>query len=266
MTDYELHCGDCLDVMRGMAAGSVDAVICDLPYGTTNCAWDSVIPFAPMWAELRRLVKPVGAIVLFGAQPFTSALVMSNPQWFKWADVWHKTQATGHLNAYVMPLREHEDLLVFGAGSVTYNPQFADKPQYNVRPPIRGGETNCYRAFDAQAPRTADNSLSFPRSVVRFANANNGERGCHPTQKPLSLLRYLIRTYTNRGDTVLDFTMGSGTTGVACRMEGRNFIGVELDPHYFAIAQRRIANAQPPLLLPDEPAVPQPEQAPMFGE
>lgn len=265
--DYELHQGDCLDVLPTLRAGSVDAVITDPPYGTTACAWDSVIPLAPMWAELKRVLKPRGAVVLFAAQPFTSALVMSNAEWFKWADVWRKSHATGHLNSGVMPLRQHEDILVFGRNRVTYNPQIEKKPAYNVRPSRHSkAKSECYGNYRPDAETTIPLDMSYPRSVVDFDSPNHGEKGLHSTQKPIELMRYLVRTYTNAGDTVLDFTMGSGTTGVACRMEGRRFIGIELDPAYFAIAQRRIANAQPPLFVPDAPAEPQATQAVLLGD
>ena len=262
---YRLILGDCLDVLPGL--GKVDAIICDPPYGTTACAWDTVIPFAPMWDGVRHVLKPRGAAVFFASQPFTSALVMSNPKWFKWADVWHKTQATGHLNAYIMPMRQHEDILVFADGRVVFNPQLTSKPKQDIRPFSGHAESNCYGRFDAAAGRTVDKSISFPRSVIRFPNANTGESGQHPTQKPVALLRYLVRTYTNPGETVLDFTMGSGTTGVACVMEGRRFIGVELDPTYHAIAARRLADAAAqPMLIPSVESEPVPVQAGLHME
>jgi len=243
MGEYTLFQGDCLDILLTLRPGSVDAVICDPPYGTTACAWDSVIPFAPMWAGIKHVLKPRGAVALFGSQPFTSALVMSNPGWFKWADVWNKTQATGHLNAYIMPMRQHEDILIFASGRVAFNPQFTDKPQKDIRPFSGRAETASYGKFNPAAARTVCESVSFPRSIIRFANANIGEAGFHPTQKPVALMEYLIRTYTNEGDTVLDFTMGSGTTGVAAMHTGRKFVGIEMDAGYFAIAKERIAKA-----------------------
>lgn len=244
---YRLYCGDCLDVLPTLAAGSVDAVIADPPYGTTACAWDSVIPLAPMWEQLKRVIKPRGAIVLFAAQPFTSALVMSNPQWFRYSWVWEKQQPTGFLDAKRKPLRAHEDIVVFSSGQSTYN------PQGTIEVSAENGRVNksgsCYGSIKrGDFSQTVGN---FPRTVLHFDKVSCGQ--VHPTQKPLDLLAYLVRTYTNAGDTVLDFTMGSGTTGVACRMEGRNFIGIELDPHYYAIAERRIANAQPPLFVADAP-------------
>lgn len=236
-----LH-GDCLDLMPRLPAASVDLVLCDLPYGTTQNKWDAVIPFEPLWREYRRVCK--GAIVLTAAQPFTSALVMSNPEMFKWADVWHKTQARGHLNAKIMPLREHEDILVFAVGKVPYFPQLAPKPKSNQRKfsEARSG-TGSYGDFGLGNHRTIPDDMSYPRSVVRVENPNGKERGLHPTQKPVALMEYLIRTYTNEGDTVLDNCMGSGTTCVAAVNTGRKFIGIERDPDYFAIAQARIGAA-----------------------
>ncbi len=273
MTGYTLHQGDCLAVLQTLDAGSVDAVITDPPYGTTECAWDSVIPLAPMWVEVKRVLKPRGAVVLFAAQPFTSALVMSNAEWFKYAWVWEKSLVGDVMNAKNKPMRKHEDIAVFSGGTtanrsdrqMTYNPQGLER--------IGIFKKNHYR-LDGQAtfkPKRPSHEVgwrqeytNYPTSILRFDNGNYGS--FHPTQKPTDLLAYLVRTYTNAGDTVLDFTMGSGTTGVACRMEGRHFIGVELDPGYFAIAQRRIANAQPPLFLLDEPIEPQAKQAVLLGD
>lgn len=240
---YTLHHGDCLDILPTLEAQSVDAIITDLPYGTTACSWDEVIPFAPMWVEVKRVLKPRGAFVTTASQPFTSKLIMSNLEWFKWEDIWHKTQATGHLNANVMPLREHENILIFCDGRINYNPQKTEKPKHNIRP-LTGAASNssCYGSFKTGV-RSSAADVSFPRSVVKIANVNNGENLDHPTQKPVALLEYLIRTYTNEGDTVLDFTMGSGSTGVAAMRTGRRFVGVEMGAGYYAIAQERIANA-----------------------
>jgi len=224
--------------------GPFDLILADLPYGTTACKWDTVIPFDPLWAEYKRLIKPRGAVVLFGSQPFTSALVMSNVEWFKHETIWHKTQATGHLNAWVMPMREHENVLVFGNGRITYNPQLTDKDPMNIRPVLPRAESDCYGAFDVSAARTIPKDQTFPRSVVCFANPNHGEGGLHPTQKPVALLEYLIRTYTNEGEVVLDNVMGSGSCGVAAVNTGRDFVGIEMDAGYFAIAQERIAKAR----------------------
>ena len=165
---YQLYQGDCLDVLPTLAAGSVDAIICDPPYGTTACKWDSVIPFELMWRELKRIIKSRGAIVLFGSQPFTSALVMSNAGWFRHSLVFEKSHPTGHLNANRAPMRKHEDVVVFGRNSVTYNPQKTIKPAKNIRPATRGTQTENYGAFDPTAGRTEAVDVSFPTSIIKF--------------------------------------------------------------------------------------------------
>ena len=261
---YQLHHGDRLDVLPTLAAGSVDAVIADIPSGRTQCAWDSVIPLEDMWRELRRVVKPRGAIVLLGCtQPFTSVLVCSNPQMFRYEWVWRKNFTTGFANAHKQPLRNHESVLIFSDGQSTYNPikqstistQAAQqaargatryrsgKPSNHISIPFRDG---------------AFNEKVFPTTVQDF-NCVPRQHQIHDTQKPLALLEYLVRTYTNEGDTVLDFTMGSGTTGAACGNLNRRFIGIERsplpyrpihpkdNPDYFNPAAARIAAAYAPL-------------------
>jgi DNA modification methylase len=237
MDVIELIHGDCLEMMRGMPDGSVDMILADPPYGTTACKWDSIIPLEPMWEQLKRVIKQNGAIVLFGSQPFTSILVTSNMTDFRYSLVWDKVQPVGHLNAKKMPLRQHEDILVFG-GRV-YNPQMVprDKPRTDK---TNGKEySNSGRQAYGTYKRTGGTwTHYYPRSIIKVSNAD--QRKNHPTQKPVALMEYLIKTYTNEGETVLDFTMGSGTTGVAAKNLNRNFIGIELDPDYFKIAQARI--------------------------
>ena len=229
--------GNCLVQMASIPDGSVDAVICDPPYGTIACKWDSVIPFAPMWAQLKRVIKPRGAIVLFGSQPFTSALVMSNVKLFKYCWVWEKTLGTNPMLVEKQPLRKHEDVIVFYGKWPTYNPQieagtpYTDLPRESGLDAINGGQRGQKKAIDNEGTR-------YPSSVQKFSNGNNGN--LHPTQKPVALMEYLIRTYTNEGETVLDFTMGSGTTGVACKKLDRLFIGIEQDAAYFQMASKRI--------------------------
>ena len=254
--DYQLHQGDCLNVLPTLADNSVNVVIADPPYGTTACAWDSVIPLAPMWAELKRVLKPRGAVVLFAAQPFTSHLITSNTVWFRYLWVWNKRISGNPLLAKFQPLKIHEDITVFSQDRHVYIPQM-----HTGKMRRKGGGYS--KIWETNLTTSINNSY-YPNSILEFSNANRDVQ--HPTQKPTDLLRYLVRTYTNAGDTVLDFTMGSGTTGVACRMEGRRFIGIELDPAYFAIAERRIANAQSPLFLPDEPIEPQATQAVLLGD
>lgn len=226
--------GDCLEKMAEIPTGSVDLVLTDPPYGTTACAWDAVIPFEPMWREVRRVLKPRGAAVFTASQPFTSALVMSNVGWFKYQWVWQK-EPTGNLNAKRMPMPEHEDVLVFGRGFV-YNPQ-------GLRPTLRkrsASDNSKTQNYGAQKRQPYEQTVTgYPTSILPIAK----EKGLHPTQKPVALMEYLIRTYTNEGETVLDFTMGSGTTGVACVNTSRKFIGIERDDKYFEIAQQRIVSA-----------------------
>lgn len=240
----DLRLGDCLDVMPTLPGESVDLILADLPYGTTACKWDSIIPFEPLWAAYRRLLKPRGAVVLTASQPFTSALVMSNLEWFKYCWVWEKTRPADIFNAKNRPLKAHEDICVFSPGT-TANCS-ARRMIYNPQGVSPGGRVaaNPRRHSSATAPRPSHafnhitHGTGYPRSVVRFPNSNH--ESDHPTQKPVELMEYLINTYTDPGDTVLDNTMGSGTTGVACVNTGRNFIGIEKDPDYFAIAKSRI--------------------------
>jgi DNA modification methylase len=232
--------GDCLERMREIESDSVDMVLADPPYGTTACKWDSVIPFEPMWSELKRIIKPNGAIVMTASQPFTTALIYSNMRDFKYCWVWEKSQAVGHLNAWKMPMRNAEDVCVFYKKQPSYNPIIVDKPKTNIRPlTSRTKKTDCYGDHKLDIHKCA-NDKSMPKTIIKF---NNAQRTVHPTQKPVALMEYLIKTYTNEGETVLDFTMGSGTTGVAAVNTGRKFIGIELDEHYFQIAQNRINEA-----------------------
>lgn len=225
--------GDCLDLMAILPDRSVDLILCDLPYGTTACDWDAVIPFAELWAQYERLAKPNAAIVLTASQPFTSALVMSNPLDFKYAWSWVKTNCTGFANAKKQPLRQFEDVLVFYRRQPTYNPQgvtVLEKPKMRTK---LTGEVMGRTGFRDGYVQTETN---YPKNVLHIPS----ERGSHPTQKPVALMEYLIRTYTNPGDVVLDNCMGSGTTGVACINTGRTFWGIEKDPEYFRIASERL--------------------------
>lgn len=232
MSQYQLLMGDCLELMRNIPDGSVDMILCDLPYGTTQNKWDSVITFADLWREYERVGK--GAIVLNAAQPFTSALVMSKPDWFRYTWVWEKSAATGHLNAKRMPMKLHEDIVVFSKASPSYIPQ--GLIPFNKLNRRGSNGTN----FGKSGNENFQEFTNYPRSILRFAN---DPKPVHPTQKPVALMEYLIRTYTNEGETVLDNTMGSGTTGVACMNTGRRFIGIERDAKYFEIAKQRIQDA-----------------------
>lgn len=236
-----LYNADCLDILKTLEAGSIDAIITDLPYGTTACKWDTVIPFAPMWEQVRRALKPNGAFVTTASQPFTSALVMSNPEWFRYEWIWEKEQGTNFLDARRKPYKVHESVCVFGPSLPVYNPICTPGAAY-VNGKHRGSQV--YNSFNDKQELKTHGRL--PRSIQRF----NREVGLHPTQKPVALFSYLIRTHTNEGDTVLDFVMGSGTTGVACVQTGRNFIGIEIDEGYYKIAEKRIDEAQmQPVLL-----------------
>jgi len=255
--DYKATClqGDCLEVMAMLPDGCVDMVLTDPPYGTTACKWDAVIPFAPMWEQLKRLTKKNGAIVMTASQPFTSALVMSNAEEFRYSWYWHKTKPTGFPNANCMPLRDVEDIPVFSRAKP--NPAAKEKMPYvpqGVVPSVRaktrktrGGTVNNGERDGSLAGDYVSQFENYPRQLLEFASEGST---VHPTQKPVALMEYLIRTYTNEGQTVLDFTMGSGTTGVACMNTGREFIGIERDIDdkggrlgYFEIACKRIAEA-----------------------
>lgn len=235
----ELMMGDCLELMPTIAAGSVDMVPCDLPYGTTACKWDAVIPFDRLWAEYRRVTKQNAAIVLTASQPFTTALIGSNLKDFRYCLVWEKTIATNFMLLKKQPAKKHEDVCVFYRSQPTYNPQMEAGAPYSDKPRKRTVGVH----GDAETTKVAivNEGTRYPSSVQRFSNGNNGT--VHPTQKPVALMEYLIKTYTNEGETVLDNTMGSGTTGAACRSTGRKFIGIERDPDYFAIAEQRILGA-----------------------
>ena len=256
----KLLLGDCLTRMQELPDKSVDAIICDPPYGTTACKWDSIIPLDLMWAELKRIIKPNGAIVLFGSQPFTTKLIASNYDMFKYCWVWEKSKGSNFVHAKYQPLKVQEDIVVFslcGAahGSkppMCYFPQFThglpyDKGILRTMPQIYG---SCARPNRSATILKNESGDRYPRSVQKFKSASDVDGiQRHPTQKPVSLMEYLIKTYTQEGETVLDFTMGSGTTGVACMNTTRNFIGIELDENYFQIAKDRIEKATPSVLF-----------------
>ena len=228
--------GDCLTEMQNIPDGSVDMILCDPPYGTTACKWDSVIPFEPMWEQLNRVIKPNGAICLFGSAPFSSALRMSIIKNFKYDWIWEKTLASNFSLCKKQPNKKHEIISVFYKLQPTYNPQMEMGKPYKDKAIKR--TVSVHGGKESVKSPICNNGTRYPSSVQKFSNGNNGN--VHPTQKPVPLLEYLIRTYTNEGETVLDFTMGSGSTGVACVNTGRNFIGIELDEKYFNIAKERI--------------------------
>lgn len=243
-TYTELLLGDCLERMWEIPEGSVDMVLTDPPYGTTACKWDAVVPFEPMWTAVRRVLRPNGAAVFTASQPFTSALVMSNIEWFKYEWVWEKSRVGGFWDCKFRPLKAHENVVVFSTGGcangsihpMVYNPQdlAPGKGSWTVKPVSGNSRTGSQKKGRREAS-------GYPRTVLRFGSET---KPVHPTQKPVTLMEYLIRTYTKGGETVLDFTMGSGTTGVACINTGRNFIGIEKDPEYFKVAEDRINRAK----------------------
>lgn len=231
--------GDCLDRMKEIESGSVDMILTDPPYGTTQCKWDSIIDLDMMWNELKRIIKSNGAIVITASQPFTSVLTCSNLPMFKYSLVWEKTTATGHLNAKKMFMRAHEDLLVFYKKPPTYNPQMTHGHERKTANNVDRGKLQS-DVYGSEKGITSYSSTSrYPRSVIKTSTDKQKSK-LHPTQKPVALMEYLIKTYTNEGETVLDFTMGSGSTGVAAKNLSRSFIGIELDDNYFEIAKERI--------------------------
>lgn len=231
----ELHHGNCLDEMKKIESGSVDMILTDPPYGTTACKWDSIIPLEPMWEQLKRIIKPSGAIVMTASQPFTTTLIASNMKMFKYCWVWAKGNSTGFQLAKKRPLKKHEDIVVFSKKQTTYNPQGL-LPYGKAN---RRGNTGDNWS-EMKSDKYVQDWTNYPTSIQFFKK----DKGPHPTQKPVALMEYLIKTYTNEGETVLDFTMGSGTTGVACVNTNRSFIGIELDKNYFDIASARIAETE----------------------
>ena len=233
-----LHLGDCLEVMAQLPDASVDMILCDLPYGTTACKWDTVIPFEPLWAQYRRITKKNAAIVLTASQPFTTALIASNMREFRYCWVWDKKKGGNIQVLKWQPYKVHEDIVVFSSGAVKYYP-IKTKQKERTGKTYSAGEANGIPNYGDL--RTYNDK--HPKSIIDVSNANQKGK-VHPTQKPVALMEYLIRTYTQEGETVLDNCMGSGTTGVACINTGRQFIGIERDDKYFAIASERIAAAE----------------------
>jgi len=229
--------GDCLELMKSIPDGSLDMVLTDPPYGTTACKWDSVIPFEPMWEQLRRVTKKSGAIVMTASQPFTSALVMSNVKMFKYCWVWDKRRPSNPMLAKKQCLKVHEDICVFYDRFGTYNPQGVFETDGKPRGGVRPSKTELGFGKSIKSDYKQKKS-GYPKSILTFGTDNT--KNVHPTQKPVALFEYLIKTYTNEGELVLDNCMGSGTTGVACKNLNRNFIGIELDAEYFKIAEKRI--------------------------
>lgn len=246
----DLRHGDCLEVMKSIADGSIDAVIADIPYGTTSCKWDTVIDFDLMWAELKRVIKPNGAIVLFGSEPFSSALRMSNIKQYKYDWVWEKPNGANFLVANYQPLKNYENILVFSDGATSYTKKGNSCPYYpqesvgKAYTQKSGKQKTTHENSTVRSPIeqiiTINEGTRKPKTIIKFTADKDK---IHPTQKPVALMEYLVKTYTQESETVLDFTMGSGSTGVAAVNTNRKFIGIELDDKYFEIAQDRINTA-----------------------
>ena len=235
----KIYNDDCLEGMKNIPDNSIDMILCDLPYGTTACKWDTIIPFEPLWEQYNRVIKDNGAIVLFGSQPFTSTLVMSNVKKFKYSWTWDKVTAKGHLVAKYRPMQQTEDICVFGKGKINYYPimEIREKARKDVsveysRTQIMGGTTTKEKEKILRTHR-------YPKTLLRYSNASQKGK-VHPTQKPVALFEYLIKTYTNEGETVLDNCMGSGTTAIAAINTNRNYIGFELDEEYYKASLDRI--------------------------
>ena len=231
--------GDCLDIMPFFESKSVNAIICDLPYGTTNCNWDSVIDLQKLWQQYKRIIKDDGVIILTGQQPFTSNLIISNQKMFKYSWVWEKSKATGFLNSKKRPLVAHEDILVFAKGSPYYNPQMSFSTPYNKGLRKVQTENDVYSKFNQTEIKSS--GLRYPRSVQYFKTAESEGKMFHKSQKPLALMEYLIKTYTNENDVVMDNCMGSNTTGLACKILNRQFVGIEKDENYFKLSVERVS-------------------------
>ena len=241
MTDYKsesvwLMKGDCLERMKEIPSGSVDMVLTDPPYGTTACKWDSIVPLEPMWEQLKRIIKQNGAIVMTASQPFTTTLIASNMKMFKYCWVWEKEQGVNFQHAKRQPLKVHEDVCIFCVKSPVYFPQDLVECTIKKSNKFKGGNLGHCSSEKKKRNEYIQEFTNYPKSVKKF----NRQTGLHPTQKPVALMEYLIKTYTNENETVLDFTFGSGTTGVACKNLNRKFIGIELDDHYFEIGKNRI--------------------------
>lgn len=239
---------DCLEGMKLIPDESIDMILCDLPYGTTQCKWDSIIPFDKLWLQYERIIKENGAIVLFGAEPFSSQLRMSNIKLFKYDWIWDKVKGTGFLNAKIQPMRNHEIISVFYKKQCTYNPQ--KTYGHKLKKSYRSSKHQTEVYGDMKNDYQYESTERYPRSILVFSTDTQNS-SLHPTQKPVALCEYLIKTYTNKGDVVLDNCMGSGTTAVACFNTDRNFIGFELDKEYYRLAKERLESVQAQVSLFD---------------
>ncbi len=235
--------GDTLDRMKMVLDKEVNLILCDLPFGTTSCSWDIIIPFNALWDAYRRVLAPGGCVLLFGNQPFTSRLILSNLAWYKQALVWNKNKCGSPGLAKIRPMQVHEDIVVFAPGRTVYNPQMEAGEPYarkTERPEGYVGRVNNHGYGMKPRNGFTNEGTRYPKSIINISRDFSAQQQIHPAQKPVPLLEYLIRTYSNEGDTVMDNTMGSGSTGVAARNTNRNFIGIEKDPVFFNIAVQRV--------------------------
>lgn len=240
-TPYLLLCGDSLDKLKELPDNSFDAIICDLPYGTTSCSWDSIIPFEPLWEQYKRVLKENGCAVLFGSQPFTSALIMSNPSWFKYELIWDKNKCGSPGLAKYRPMKTHENICVFAKNKTVYNPQMVAGEPYKRNPP-KSIRCNNHKYGFSNTKGIENHGVRYPKSIIPISRDFSAQQQVHPTQKPVPLLEWLVKTYTNENDVVLDNTMGSGSTGVACIKLNRKFVGIEINEDYVNIAKNRISS------------------------
>ena len=231
--NVQLFKGDCLEIMKEIPSKSIDMILCDLPYGTTACKWDNIIPFEPLWEQYSRIIKDNRAIVLFGSQPFTTLLISSKIKWYRHSWVWDKKNISNPCNAKYQPLKQHEDIIVFGKERVNYYPIKTNLQ--TTRKWKQYSKNNIVNTVGGSGETTG----KYPKTILEFSNAVRKGK-IHPTQKPVELLEYLIKTYTNEEEIILDNCMGSGSTGIACMNTNRRFIGIELDENYFDIAKKRI--------------------------
>lgn len=236
------YLGDCLEVMKDIDDKSIDLILTDLPYGTTSCKWDVIIPFEPLWTQYKRIIKSNGAIVLTASQPFTSALVMSNPDMFKYEWIWEKSRPVGHLNAKKRPMMATESVLIFYENLGLYNPQGLIEGNFNNNRPSKSKLRNGNCVYGQERQYGISKFANYPNNILRFNNPNNNT--VHPTQKPVALFEYLIKTYTNEGELVLDNCAGSGTTAVACINTNRNYILIEKEDKYVEICNKRVEEAK----------------------
>ena len=235
--NVQLFKGDCLDIMSNIQEGSIDLIVVDPPYEKTQNRWDEIIPLEPMWARIKKVLKPKGVTVFTAAQPYTSMLVMSNPRWFRYDMVWQKTIGSGQLNINRQPLRVHESILVFYENFGIYNEQMTEGTAYKINRKVSKFKSSYGKQRDHVSINTGQRRA---KSVIKIKNPR--KKGSHDTEKPVSLIEYLIKTYSNEGDTVLDFAMGRGTTGIACLNTNRKFIGIEIDKYWYEEAVKRLKN------------------------